>query len=326
MNIHEALTINNICAHNQYLESYIQLVTNPSPIREDQLFEMHHILPKSYFAILEKECDNSPTNLVKLNIQEHALAHYYLSLCAENQIFRFSNMLCISLICKRDYKDISEQWILDNLVELEFIRNEQRRLNSELQKGLQSGEKNPNSKITLEQSNLVKRLLKDGMTTSSVATQTGISINIIRKICNGEHWTCKEDNFSLPKTYVKDIAIQKWIDEQHTCVKCGKVMTAKYKDGNFCSPHCVYSYVASNRTPEYYENAINHRRSYKGENNPNYGKRATTELREKLSEIQKIVSKTSKSTRFKGHSHTDESKTRISESLKSTYKKKQNKE
>lgn len=322
MDIKTLLTFNDICIPNHYLESYIQLINNPSPILEGQLFETHHILPRSYFSLLGKECDNSSDNLIKLNIQEHTLAHYYLSLCANNPTFKYGNMMCISLICNRDYTDVTEQWILDNLVELENIRREQRRLNSTLQKGIQSGANNPNSKINLEHSMIVKKLLKDGMSAPKVASKTGISVNIIRKICRGTHWTCSEDKFSLPKTYVKDIALQKWIEEKHTCTNCDKIMTTKYKDGIFCSPQCSYSYSASNRTSDHYKKAMAHRRSYKGENNPNYGKQASDELRHKMSEIQKVAAKTSKSTRFRGHSHSEESKIKISESLKNSYNKK----
>ena len=32
-----------------------------------------------------------------------------------------------------------------------------------------------------------------------------------------------------------------WISEQHTCERCGKIMTEKYGSGRFCSSPCAHS-------------------------------------------------------------------------------------
>ena len=37
----------------------------------------------------------------------------------------------------------------------------------------------------------------------------------------------------------KKIALDKWIEEKHTCEKCGKVMTEKYAGGRFCCRSCA---------------------------------------------------------------------------------------
>lgn len=37
------------------------------------------------------------------------------------------------------------------------------------------------------------------------------------------------------------VELQQWIDEQHTCEKCDKVMTEKYGSGRFCSKTCANS-------------------------------------------------------------------------------------
>ena len=44
------------------------------------------------------------------------------------------------------------------------------------------------------------------------------------------------------KSYFKNSKLQKelkWIEEQHTCEKCGKVMTEKFGSGRFCSRSCA---------------------------------------------------------------------------------------
>ena len=37
------------------------------------------------------------------------------------------------------------------------------------------------------------------------------------------------------------VALSKWISEEHTCEKCGKVMTEKFGSGRFCSKSCANS-------------------------------------------------------------------------------------
>lgn len=321
IDIIKTLTLGDICVHNEYMDKYLKLVENPTPIKDKQLCEKHHIIPVSYYALVNQVCDNSENNFVFLNIMEHTLAHYYLSLCAKNYKFKYSNITCVSLICHRDYDNITEQWIKDNLLELESIRAEQRRLSSILQKGLHAGENNPRCKVTNADSNKVKALLKQGLTTDVVAQQTGVPEHFVKLIRSGSHWTCRDDGFKLPINYVKRIADEQWCQEGHTCKKCGVVMTEKYKDGTFCSKHCALSYSALCRSPELYTKMVQSRGSYAGERNPNYGKKASQELRAKLSEAQKRAAATSKSTRFAGHSHSIESRCKISESLRAAHKK-----
>lgn len=321
IDIIKTLTLGDICVHNDYLDKYLQLVENPTPIKENQLCEKHHIIPVSYYVLVEQVCDNTENNFVSLNIMEHTLAHYYLSLCAKNYKFKYSNMTCVSLICHRDYDTITEQWIKDNLPQLESIRVEQRRLSSVLQKGLQAGENNPRCKVTKADSDKVKALLKQGLTTDVVAQQTSVSEHFVKLIRSGNHWTCRDDGFKLPVNYVKLISDEHWCQERHTCKKCGVVMTEKYKDGVFCSTHCLLSYLASNRSPEIYAKIVQNRGSYAGERNPNYGKKASQELRAKLSEAGKRAAANTQNTRFAGHSHSVESRAKISESMRAAHRK-----
>lgn len=107
------------------------------------------------------------------------------------------------------------------------------------------------------------------------------------------------------------------------CIICGKplekFLKSKNGDGLFCSINCSYSFSALKRDKNFYILAMKNRRSYKGQNNPNYGKKASEEIRKKMSESQKLASKNSKSTRFKGHKHSEESKLKTSETLKKKY-------
>ena len=48
----------------------------------------------------------------------------------------------------------------------------------------------------------------------------------------------------------KQAALLTWIDEQHTCERCGKVMTEKFGSGRFCSRFCANSRDHSDETKD----------------------------------------------------------------------------
>lgn len=134
--------------------------------------------------------------------------------------------------------------------------------------------------------------------------------------------------------------LQKWIDEQHCCEICGKLMTIKYGSGRFCSKECA------NRSISIKNKAINHtdewsakiRNSSKGkvfssehrrkiseyakerfsvpENNPMYGKHHSEATKDLIS--KKLKSTTINSSRFSGHKHSEETKQKIRETLAKT--------
>ena len=87
----------------------------------------------------------------------------------------------------------------------------------------------------------------------------------------------------------KQEKIDQWISEQHTCEKCGKVMTEKYGSGRFCSRSCANSHnkseeekqIVSQSLKRYYgtDEASTERKNYNNrhiinqieyEKNPNY--------------------------------------------------------
>lgn len=50
------------------------------------------------------------------------------------------------------------------------------------------------------------------------------------------------------KQFKKEEKLNLWISEQHTCEKCGKIMTEKYGSGRFCSRSCANSHKHSDET------------------------------------------------------------------------------
>lgn len=52
----------------------------------------------------------------------------------------------------------------------------------------------------------------------------------------------RETNKKVVKTK-REKKLQKWIEEEHRCEKCGKIMKEKFGSGRFCSIHCSQSRV-----------------------------------------------------------------------------------
>ncbi|WP_300924750.1 NUMOD3 domain-containing DNA-binding protein [uncultured Clostridium sp.] len=76
---------------NNYLDKYIELIeSNRETKKEKFKTQKHHIIPRCYFKHENLEIDNSSDNLVNLLYKDHALAHYYLSLCCKG-VFKYAN-------------------------------------------------------------------------------------------------------------------------------------------------------------------------------------------------------------------------------------------
>ena len=72
---------------NEYLSEYLILVTTKS---KELYQEKHHILPRQYFKLINKPCDNSEANLAKLSYAKHCRAHYLLTLCTLGALYKGS--------------------------------------------------------------------------------------------------------------------------------------------------------------------------------------------------------------------------------------------
>ena len=136
--------------------------------------------------------------------------------------------------------------------------------------------------------------------------------------------------------------LQKWIDEKHTCEFCGEIMVEKYGSGRFCNKSCCRKHTSKimkgkPHSPEHNkkvsealkgrkfsdeqkqkisENAK--KRFADPKNNPMYGKKHSEATKKLISE--KLKATDINSPRFTGHSHTEDSKLKISNSLKKAYK------
>ena len=106
MNIKKRLLETGVVDDNEYLSKYIELIeSNVNTKHISFKTQRHHIIPKCYFKLVNKQCDDSKENIVYLLYKDHVLAHYYLSLCSKDNEFKFNN-ICALKYClnHRDYK------------------------------------------------------------------------------------------------------------------------------------------------------------------------------------------------------------------------------
>ena len=115
MNVKETLLSLNGFVDNEYLEHYCSLVErNTRTPQRGGLTNKHHIIPKSWFKLNNKEIDNTMSNLVNLVYREHVLAHYYLCLCTTGELL-FANELALVCLCSRKKLNVVDKQLVTKL-------------------------------------------------------------------------------------------------------------------------------------------------------------------------------------------------------------------
>jgi hypothetical protein len=116
MSLKEKLLEKDFVVDNQYLDKYCELVLSGRGRNyETYKTQFHHIIPR---YVLE---NNSDENLTVLSNGEHALAHYYLALCSSNAEYKYNNILAVQFITKRNFNDIDERWIIQQMSMLDEL-------------------------------------------------------------------------------------------------------------------------------------------------------------------------------------------------------------
>jgi hypothetical protein len=105
---------------NEYLDKYVNLIyNNLHTKKETAKTQRHHILPKCYFKLIGKPCDNTKVNIVNLLYIDHARAHFYLSLCLNDKILAGKNALVLKYILnqvhQKQYTSIEDLLVTNEL-------------------------------------------------------------------------------------------------------------------------------------------------------------------------------------------------------------------
>ena len=87
---------------NEYLEKYVNLIyNNLHTKKETAKTQQHHILPRCYFKLVNKPCDNTKKNLVHLFYADHVKAHHYLSMCLLDRTLAGANANVVRFVLKQ---------------------------------------------------------------------------------------------------------------------------------------------------------------------------------------------------------------------------------
>ena len=96
---------------NEYYRKYIELIdyakSEEYELQED--YEKHHIVPRSFYEKKHMSIDNSDDNLVALNLQDHFMAHWYITKCCVQKMKRsmeYAVVLMSNMVnCKTNRED-----------------------------------------------------------------------------------------------------------------------------------------------------------------------------------------------------------------------------
>ena len=105
MNLRKTLIDYNICEENEYLDKYVELVTN-NLLTKQVCYETeaHHVIPVCHYT-QEHNIDktdalkiaDTDSNNFKVNMShsDHILAHIYLANCAKKEVFRLAMLYSV---------------------------------------------------------------------------------------------------------------------------------------------------------------------------------------------------------------------------------------
>lgn len=141
--LRELLLSFGIFEDNSFLNKYIDLIVS-NQHRKPEKFKTqnHHIVPLHVYKYLGIAEDDSPSNLVTLLYTDHVKAHFYLYNCASAINIKRANFASLKFIVHNQHVPESEADLLLAIPGYQQMYDEYCVLNSELQKGVQAGEKN----------------------------------------------------------------------------------------------------------------------------------------------------------------------------------------
>lgn len=97
--------------NNEYYRKYIELIdyAKSEEYELQEYYEKHHIVPRSFYEKKHMSIDNSDDNLVALNLQDHFMAHWYITKCCVQKMKRsmeYAVVLMSNLVnCKTNRED-----------------------------------------------------------------------------------------------------------------------------------------------------------------------------------------------------------------------------
>lgn len=91
----------NLCVDNDYLDKYVNLISNrkiQEKLELNHFTQSHHIIPVMYYKHENISIDNTTSNRVVLKPSEHIIAHWYLSNCSLPDYFKYGNLIAVNFL------------------------------------------------------------------------------------------------------------------------------------------------------------------------------------------------------------------------------------
>lgn len=194
--------------NNEYYRKYIELIdyAKSEEYELQEYYEKHHIVPRSFYEKKHMSIDNSDDNLVALNLQDHFMAHWYITKCCVQKMKRsmeYAVVLMSNMVnCKTNREDTAiakaVAFALSKVDKMKIpMSEEQRRKISEANTGNHHSEETKKRMATLKFGNhnaLTKLILQFSKSGEFIAEypsimeaerQTGISNSSICQCCKG---------------------------------------------------------------------------------------------------------------------------------------------
>ena len=89
----------NYFIDNEYLSKYLELICNYTENIISGYSEIHHILQKYYFKLLNLKLDNTENNKIRMLYKDHVYAHYLLYFCTIDKL-KAANSRAVSKMTK----------------------------------------------------------------------------------------------------------------------------------------------------------------------------------------------------------------------------------
>lgn len=245
-----------------WMDKYVNIVTYYD---EGDYLKKHHIIPKGCYKImqiLDKSIINDKSNIVKLSYNNHILAHYYLYKASKNDEARHLNLIALFNMLNEKHIDDVESLLQCSLENYEKMRKEFRTRVSEINKGKIVGEETKN-KIRINHADcsgesnsravnvyvfdLNTKELIDTLGAISVASSS-YDISNLRSYFKRNNGVYIRDNLVFYLyDYYNNVEIDKFI------CKIKKLEAQKRYEYNFICKYCGTSYKKLLRKDQYEE-------------------------------------------------------------------------
>jgi len=179
----------NLVVDNEYLDKYCELIE--SHINDKKIScvtQAHHIVPQYYYKDNNLKVNSKKENKVNLTHKEHALAHYYLSLCSIDK-YIYKNECSLEYILGHNFKQMSKEEIIRELDKYQKVFEDFCRRDKEFCKTRKMSLYKTPGKPVAQYDKDTLELIEEFESVAEASRKTGINSSLISACKNGKAYT-----------------------------------------------------------------------------------------------------------------------------------------